>query len=114
MTEQEVFTKVVTHLLNQGERAETSEGGCLYRTPSGLKCAVGCLIPDDKYRPGMETDGAGWSLRYILGLLHLQTHYWLLRRLQLVHDTQECGEWRSQLTVIANDYGLIMPGDSDE
>lgn len=28
--------------------------GCMYRTPEGRKCAVGCLIPDGLYDSDME------------------------------------------------------------
>jgi hypothetical protein len=48
MTNQEVFDTVVTHLLAQGVKSE-SETGCMYRGPHNLKCAVGCLIPDELY-----------------------------------------------------------------
>lgn len=30
------------------------EKTCKYRTIDGKKCAIGCLIPDDMYNPGME------------------------------------------------------------
>jgi len=53
MDKQEVFDKVATHLLTQMVRS-ADEDGCLYRGPNGLKCAIGCLIPDDKYDSGME------------------------------------------------------------
>ncbi len=49
---QQTFDRVITHLVTQGQRAYDT--GCKYRTSSGLKCAVGCLIPDEMYHPEME------------------------------------------------------------
>ena len=46
MNRQEVFDKVAIHLLTQNAKALNSGGLCVYKTPNGLRCAVGCLIPD--------------------------------------------------------------------
>jgi hypothetical protein len=53
-TKQQVFDQVVKHLLKQGKRAYQEGKGCRYRTDDGLKCAVGCLLPDAAYTPDME------------------------------------------------------------
>ncbi len=59
---QEIYTKVKTHLIAQGRRASAPSAipgypdDCKYRTLDGLKCAVGCLIPDDVYQPSFEGD----------------------------------------------------------
>lgn len=55
MTKQEIFNTVATHLFTQGVRASSPDGDfCFYRAPDGKKCAVGCLIPDELYKPDME------------------------------------------------------------
>lgn len=58
MKAQEVFDTVVRHLAKQGRRAVVADADhgyvCRYHTPDGLKCAVGCLIPDDQYNPAIE------------------------------------------------------------
>lgn len=59
MTKQETFNLVVSALLAQGRPSVGVEpiGGfnrCRYRGDDGCKCAVGHLIPDDKYDPAME------------------------------------------------------------
>ncbi len=61
MTRKEVFEKVKNHLLAQMEVSLTdgSEAGggapmCAYRGRNGLKCAIGCLIPDEKYSQKLE------------------------------------------------------------
>lgn len=59
---QDIFNKVVTHLLTQNEMSvayrasgdPNIKGMCAYRGKDGLKCAVGCLIEDDEYLPIME------------------------------------------------------------
>jgi hypothetical protein len=54
MTDREIFDKVRAHLLNQGVRAMVNDA-CRYRTPQGMACAVGCLIPEEFYDPMIET-----------------------------------------------------------
>ena len=53
-TLQHVFDAVATHLLNQLGSAMSSTGECCYRASDGRMCAIGCLIPDDRYDPGIE------------------------------------------------------------
>lgn len=52
MTLQEIYTTVINHLMNQGRPASLN-GKCLYRAGE-LKCAVGCLIKDEHYKPEIE------------------------------------------------------------
>lgn len=90
LTAQQIFDTVATHLLQQGRKAvirnsEKSES-CRYRTPEGLKCAVGCLIEDEEYQPEME--GRGVHTLAGLGLLpsRLSPFVDLLKALQRIHD----------------------------
>ena len=53
MNPQEVLDKVVLNLLTQNARAE-GPNGCMYRAPSGLKCAIGGLILDKHYSSDLE------------------------------------------------------------
>lgn len=65
---------------------DNRSGRCYYRDSSGNKCAVGCLIPDDKYDIGMEgtdaydlmTDWFDWSISDTLRFL---------TRIQKAHDS---------------------------
>ena len=59
MTKAEVFYHVIAHLRAQGVQAKNEQGSCRYRTPEGLKCAAGCLIPDAEYNP--EFEGSCWA-----------------------------------------------------
>jgi hypothetical protein len=65
-TMQAVYDKVVTHLIRQGRPSLElpddgrfdEEAGCLYRSPDGLACAIGCLISDDDYVDDIEHQSA--------------------------------------------------------
>ena len=64
--EQELFNRVKTHLLNQGERADSDVQNagiyeCVYHAPSGLKCAVGCLITDEAQHVHDSHEPSEWS-----------------------------------------------------
>lgn len=55
---QELFNKVIAHLTEQNARAVARNGdSCRYRSAAGLKCAIGCLIPDELYDPSIEGMG---------------------------------------------------------
>lgn len=54
MNNQEAFDLMVNHLITQGRPAVDDKGQCLYRGPNNTKCAVGILIPADKYTPALE------------------------------------------------------------
>jgi hypothetical protein len=60
MNAQEVFNKVAVHLFKQGQRCVNTRGQCLYRgakaADSPDRCAIGALIPDDKYDDILEGD----------------------------------------------------------
>lgn len=61
MTNQEIFDTIVTHLRKQGRKALRADmsGGCGYRAEGGLKCAAGCLIPDEDYKQSFEGHSVG-------------------------------------------------------
>ncbi len=95
MTPQEVFDTVANHLRKQGQWARVANPLpsawrnqseiCAYRTPEGLRCAVGCLIEDEDYDPTMEGKTVD-SLVDEFDLPHLYRHQHLLSRLQELHD----------------------------
>lgn len=96
LSKQEVFNKVYTFLSNQGRSAHSGIQGelCKYRMEDecGLvtKCAVGCLIPEDRYHPDFE-DGVPAGQLVVTGVLdgivedtHDMKRY--LETLQSIHD----------------------------
>lgn len=60
----EALETVRLHLINQKAQsvAFPDSGACMFRTSCGLKCAVGAIIPDEKYEPAMESNSS-WTLR---------------------------------------------------
>lgn len=111
MTRQETFDKVAQHLLRQNARA-MGPGAigpqCVYRAPDGKKCAVGCLIPDDKYNPSMEGRSLVMHgpLQAIVGCENARDMLRLLDALQGCHDDVPVEKWREHLKHIAERHGL--------
>lgn len=104
---QAVFDQVARHLLTQNAKAwvrsTTGEYACRYRTPDGLKCAVGCLIADAEYTPMMEGKGAyGVARDYARSARHVH----MLTRLQQVHDRSDVKDWPEELRGVAEALGL--------
>lgn len=87
-TKQEIFDTVVRNLHAQGRPAVNSKGHCEYRTADGCKCAVGGLIPDDKY--GRSLEGCVVTSPYVLAALPeaMRHHVDLLSDLQAAHDNR--------------------------
>jgi hypothetical protein len=117
---QPLFERVWNHLLTQQERASTNEQSCAYRGYEGRKCGVGCLIPNELYRPEME----GLSVTHLLaeypdlsllirGGGHPGVDYYaqteLLIQFQRIHDVYASRAWESQLRLTAETYGLTCP-----
>jgi hypothetical protein len=108
MTFQEMFDISAKHILAQGKPSmASSEGGCMYRTPDGLKCAFGPFIPDDKYSPGLEGLKAFEVIRQ-LGL-NLDTSF--STRLQKCHDDSSIysafiSDYVRRMRILAKNYDL--------
>ena len=104
MTNQEAFDKMVAHLRKQGQKAY-EKGSCRYRTKDGLMCAVGCLIADADYRPGMEDMGveammSAYDIRF-------GVNENLLAEMQDTHDAWETTDWEARFADTAARYGLV-------
>ena len=116
MKSQAIFSKVVKHLLKQNEKSvkicrKNGSTICLYRGPSSLKCAIGCLIKDKYYNPDLETKTCGNST--ILQALSLsgikKPNISLLGNLQICHDNSAPDRWEEKLNEIAKAHKLKMP-----
>ena len=104
--EQELFNRVKTHLLNQGERADSDVQNagiyeCVYHSSSGLKCAIGCLITDEVYRPSMEGEDINDDLVYNglrdSGIDMSGKALSILWALQHIHDSHKPSEWSESI-----------------
>lgn len=109
MNNQEIYNTVRDHLLAQGKPA-TIKGVCAYRGDDGLKCAVGCLIPDELYSRDLEGQSVQstdvFKVLTRAGVVESTEQASLLTRLQYVHDVYEPEEWASRLRTVAADFGL--------
>lgn len=105
MNEQEIFDTVVNHLRKQNKKSDDNAGS-LYRSSKGLKCAVGCLIYDEEYKPEMEGYAVG-----ILANNHIprfRPYISLLRRLQKIHDGMRVEEWECGLKDVGTAFELDL------
>lgn len=115
MTNQELFNRVVAHLRAQGCAAKewvTHPNSraylCRYRTADGKKCAVGCLIPDERYIPDLEGKIATHAV--VATAAGLEGHnLQLATRLQAIHDWIDPREWPEQLKQLAAEFELEVP-----
>lgn len=118
MTDQGIFDRVSLHLLAQGRPAREG-GSCKYRTVDGSKCAIGCLIEDDQYTPGMEFYwiyilAERYSSRMKNILNGTSSRLAFLEKLQIAHDncdTDKYGQFNrdallSRLRAVAKVYEL--------
>lgn len=112
MNIQQIFDKVYVHLLTQNARS-ADESGCLYKNPAGLKCAVGCLIPDEFYDPDIE--GASTRNKLLENILikslgELSSEKLnLLDQLQQLHDDTPVTSWEGLLKKLAIKWNLTVP-----
>jgi hypothetical protein len=111
MTKQEIFDKVATHLITQNKKSYLPGGNvCAYRGENGCKCAIGILIPDDKYDPFLEGKMVG-NKRVLDSLeagINIESVEMLqfLNILQNVHDNYTVQDWKGKLIDTAKDHDL--------
>ena len=87
---QEVYSQVRKHLLTQKMKSIEEGKGCVYRGPDGLKCAAGCLLSAEEYRPTME--GKVWA--YLVDRKMVPgAHQGLISGLQAIHDMRDAASW---------------------
>ena len=108
MDMQTAYNTAKAHLLAQGKKAVDDDGCCAYRTRDGLKCAIGCLIPDAEYLPAMENKTIKSFPNFgleVSSLAGLPSQF--LDELQMVHDNGVVAHWPERLTRLALRYNLI-------
>ncbi len=104
MTQQQAFTKIVTHLRAQNAQSRAGDGVCAYRGKNGRSCAAGCLISDDEYDPYMEQQ----PVSELFDTFPYQTRRVILA-MQRIHDDTLPEVWESQFEVAARLYKLELP-----
>lgn len=111
---QEVFNKVYAAL--KAQDFNRSMGGsktfktCRYRGENGLKCAVGHLIPDDKYNNKFEGSTVIDADIAAAAGAKEDGDVYFLRNLQLAHDGSVSPSYmKTKLHNLAENYGLVVP-----
>lgn len=107
MTDQEAFETMVRHLRRQWKRSENANGTCLYRGPDGLRCAVGCLIPDDQYKRSLEYKDAESIVEDVPALRDIGLG--ILLEMQAVHDEFDPSQWEEGFKDVAQVYAFTLP-----
>lgn len=93
-TTEEVFEYIKHHLLTQMQQSKNDKGACFYKNEQGLKCAAGCLIPDDMYNPDFENK-KWYSL--VVEKSVPKEHRELIRNMQCIHDYNDPITWERHL-----------------
>jgi hypothetical protein len=100
-TASEVFNFIAHHMLTQFEKSRGEDGLCKYRTGES-KCAAGCLIADDEYRFGFETQR--W--RQLIAKNQVpEAHTDLVAYMQVIHDQTPVSMWASNICIAAEAFG---------
>ena len=112
LTQQEIFNKAYAGLKAQGFNRAVRDTGplaiCQYRGEDGLKCAIGHLIPDEKYEEGLEGLCASVpEVRDASGTSGVDWNF--LDDLQVCHDEGNTPEDMERLLKrFAADYELVI------
>lgn len=109
MTNQELYNRVKTHLLAQNDKALDHLAQCAYYAADGKKCAIGCLIPTDKYDPRFENKSLcsfGWGDDILAAAGLTSDQKYLAKRLQNIHDCVGVAQWPSTLRLLALEFNL--------
>lgn len=111
---QELFDTIIHHLRKQGQKSVSMDYApgytCRYRSPEGLKCPIGALIPDTEYHQDMEEKS--FDVLLASGLLsqpfqeEFHVHADLLRQLQHIHDHTYMEKWEDGFFLLAKKFNL--------
>jgi len=96
-TTEEVFEYIRHHLLTQMQQSKNDKGICFYRNEQGLKCAAGCLIPDNMYYPDLEY--RKWDSLVIRNFAP-EDHMELIQEMQRIHDDNDPITWELALDTL--------------
>ena len=141
MNNQEAFDTVVAHLRKQGRPSvfpSNALRGCAYRGADGLKCAAGCLIPDEMYSIHFECNTISGLLtsdariysrvnsdevdyhKLVELTAPLREHLKdvdpeLVRDLQMIHDFKRVELWEQEFRTLAErrELAYTPPGGSE-
>jgi hypothetical protein len=117
MSLEAIFAKVEKHLITQNAKSVNKDGDCEYRNHLGQSCAIGCLIPANRYFK--ELEGAELpgdeplqdALKHVIGVNPKKRHMKidLLMELMSVHDDSHVADWKHELTMVKDTWGIKGP-----
>lgn len=118
MNTQEAFDAMWQHAKTMPMIARNLYGKCSYRTETGNKCLIGCLIPDRIYNHTWDTESMSVvallrrpEIQEILGNVDPK----FLSVAQGIHDSTHSVDWRERLLVrlryLAMEYKLEVPNE---
>lgn len=112
LTRQDIYNRVKKHLLEQNAVAMHDSGNCAYLGDGGKKCAIGCMIPADKYEPRFEGlpftgDEIRPVLEEVMGRPMDDDDNTLFTALMYCHDNIKVSVWDKELYAIATRNGLL-------
>lgn len=119
---QDAYTKAYRGLESQNWRQSTQSTGddsgmCVYRGTEGRKCAVGWVIPDAVYTPGMEGKGVTFAmveeLYPDLNEADQCSMQDFLRDLQNLHDDCEGAKMKNAFVVYGRNHELVIPENTE-
>jgi len=120
MTPQKLFDDIVTFQRKQGEKSIKLVGKitrlCMYRHPDGLRCAVGCVLPDKLYKEKMEKESVETLFQ---GFPEVENYFgsenkYLLSDMQRVHDSSDVPYWEEKWAEVASTHNLIYTAPGEE
>lgn len=103
------FDAIVAGLRKQNARSTNeNKHKCMFRSPDGLKCAVGQLIEDKDYipdfdNPQVQSDKAN-GFKFVVDLGHDED---LLHSLMVCHDHTPVNGWEAKFKQIAKNFDLV-------
>ena len=112
MNRQDAFNAAFLGLRAQDfELSRRPDGGCVYRGPRNLRCAVGHMIPDAVYIEDIEDCRAAHLVRNFPQLAsHLLLEPDFLEELQTVHDEAKSpDDLQHRLLAFAIAHNLEVP-----
>ena len=84
--------------------------GCVYRSENGRKCAIGHLIPDDKYTPKFEQTRVDFDILAAANVACNIDNLVFTGHLQNVHDNSSSSKhMQENLIKFANVNNLTVP-----
>lgn len=113
MNQQLVFDTVRFRLLLQEKQCTDGDGNCLYFGTTGLRCAIGWLIREDRYNGMLE----GESIESLIeqrvlgeefGEVETTEDMKLLQELQDLHDSNPPMLWDKKFRDLASVFHLTV------